>query len=127
MVVKDDEHTLAFPRVRHADRASIPPDVRTVRDAGEWRTPGERHEDRVPRVEEVDGRPMWLLDGEPFSFAGGGAVIDREGGKHPHAESQAILVSLDAVVGASTGAQEPPGERQRSSWYRAPGVPDHCN
>jgi uncharacterized protein len=48
------------------------------------------YEDRVPRVEEVDGRPMWLLDGEPFSFAGGGAVIDREGGKHPHAESQAI-------------------------------------
>jgi predicted TIM-barrel fold metal-dependent hydrolase len=48
------------------------------------------YEDRVPRVEDVDGRPMWLLDGQPFSFAGGGAVIDREGGKHPHAESQAI-------------------------------------
>src|SRR4051794_11451929 len=30
---EDDEHTLALPRVRHADRASIPPDVRTVRDA----------------------------------------------------------------------------------------------
>ena len=48
------------------------------------------YEDRLPRVEEVDGRPMWILDGEPFSFAGGGSVIDRDGGKHPHAESQAV-------------------------------------
>ena len=37
--------------------------------------------DRVPRVEEIDGRPMWVVDGAELGFAGGGGVIDREGGK----------------------------------------------
>jgi uncharacterized protein len=37
--------------------------------------------DRVPHVEEIDGRPMWIVDGAELGFAGGGGVIDREGGK----------------------------------------------
>jgi predicted TIM-barrel fold metal-dependent hydrolase len=37
--------------------------------------------DRVPRVETIDGQPMWMVDGAELGFAGGGGVIDREGGK----------------------------------------------
>jgi predicted TIM-barrel fold metal-dependent hydrolase len=37
--------------------------------------------DRVPRVETIDGRPMWVVDGAELGFAGGGGVIDRQGGK----------------------------------------------
>jgi predicted TIM-barrel fold metal-dependent hydrolase len=37
--------------------------------------------DRVPRVEVIDGRPMWMVDGAELGFAGGGGVIDRNGGK----------------------------------------------
>ena len=37
--------------------------------------------DRVPRVEMIDGRPMWMVDGAELGFAGGGGVIDRDGGK----------------------------------------------
>ena len=40
-----------------------------------------KYADRVPRVEEVDGRPMWMVDGSELGFAGGGGVIDRDGGK----------------------------------------------
>ena len=29
----------------------------------------------------VDGKPMWFVDGSELGFAGGGGVIDREGGK----------------------------------------------
>jgi predicted TIM-barrel fold metal-dependent hydrolase len=37
--------------------------------------------DRVPRVEMIDGRPMWMVDGAELGFAGGGGVIDRDGRK----------------------------------------------
>jgi predicted TIM-barrel fold metal-dependent hydrolase len=40
-----------------------------------------KFKDRVPRVHEIDGRPMWVVDGAELGFAGGGGVIDREGGK----------------------------------------------
>ena len=48
------------------------------------------YKDRVPRVEEVDGRPTWLVDGTTLGFAGGGGVIDREGEKFPFAESMIV-------------------------------------
>jgi uncharacterized protein len=37
--------------------------------------------DRVPHVVQIDGRPMWVVDGVELGFAGGGGVIDRDGGK----------------------------------------------
>jgi predicted TIM-barrel fold metal-dependent hydrolase len=40
-----------------------------------------KFKDRVPRVHEIDGRPMWVVDGAELGFAGGGGVIDRDGGK----------------------------------------------
>ncbi|MGX7681645.1 amidohydrolase family protein [Jatrophihabitans sp. DSM 45814] len=45
------------------------------------------YKDRVPRVETVEGKPTWVVDGSPLGFAGGGGVIDREGEKFPFAES----------------------------------------
>jgi uncharacterized protein len=48
------------------------------------------YEDRLPRVEEVNGRPTWILDGKPFGFAGGGSTIDPQGVKHPFVESQVV-------------------------------------
>jgi len=41
----------------------------------------DAYRDRVPRVEQIDGRPMWVVDGVELGFAGGGGVIDREGNK----------------------------------------------
>ena len=40
-----------------------------------------KFKDRVPRIDEIDGRPMWVVDGAELGFAGGGGVIDRDGGK----------------------------------------------
>ncbi len=39
------------------------------------------YRDRVPHVEDVDGRPMWIVDGNELGFAGGGGVIARDGSK----------------------------------------------
>ena len=38
-------------------------------------------EDRVPQVREVEGRPMWTIDGEVFGSAVGAAVILPDGSK----------------------------------------------
>ena len=46
------------------------------------------YEDRVPRVEKMDGRPTWLVDGATLGFAGG--VIDRQGKKFPFQESMVV-------------------------------------
>jgi len=45
--------------------------------------------DRVPRVEVVDGEPMWVFDGHPVSRFGAGAVIGRDGSKE--ASDKALL------------------------------------
>ncbi len=39
--------------------------------------------DRVPRIETVDGRDHWVVDGEVIGFAGGGGVINNKEEKHP--------------------------------------------
>jgi predicted TIM-barrel fold metal-dependent hydrolase len=54
------------------------------------------YKDRVPRVEEVDGRPTWVVDGVSLGFAGGGGVVDRDGGKHPFQESM-VVWGIDRV------------------------------
>lgn len=48
------------------------------------------YEDRVPRVEEVEGEPTWLIDGQPLGPARGGGVLDRDGEKFPFTESMAV-------------------------------------
>jgi predicted TIM-barrel fold metal-dependent hydrolase len=54
------------------------------------------YKDRVPHVVDIEGRPMWVVDGAELGFAGGGGVIDREGGKHPFAESM-IVWGIDRI------------------------------
>jgi predicted TIM-barrel fold metal-dependent hydrolase len=51
-----------------------------VHDLWTSRAPA-KFRDRVPHVEEIDGRPMWVVDGAELGFAGGGGVIDRDGNK----------------------------------------------
>lgn len=55
-----------------------------------------KYKDRVPRVEEIDGQPTWVVDGSPLGFAGGGGVIDRDGEKFPFAESM-IVWGIDRI------------------------------
>lgn len=46
------------------------------------------YEERVPHVEQVDGMPMWVIDGKTFGKAGSGGTIDHDGNKHPFRASQ---------------------------------------
>ena len=39
------------------------------------------YKDRVPRVEDVDGEPTWVFDGNPIGRHGAGGVIGRDGVK----------------------------------------------
>ena len=48
------------------------------------------YKDRVPRVEQVDGQPTWVVDGSVLGFAGGGGVIDRDEQKFPFSESMVV-------------------------------------
>ncbi len=41
----------------------------------------EKYKDRVPRVEEVNGVPMWIFDGHPIARWYAGAVVGRDGSK----------------------------------------------
>ncbi len=54
------------------------------------------YEDRVPRVEKVDGRDTWLLEGKPLGPARGGGTIDPQGNKFPFYESQ-LVWNIDQV------------------------------
>src|ERR1700760_110412 len=49
-----------------------------------------QYKDRVPRVEDIDGQPTWVVDGAQLGFAGGGGVIDRDGQKFPFTESMIV-------------------------------------
>ena len=42
--------------------------------------------DRMPRVENVKGRPTWIVEDIRLGLAGGSAVVDREGHKVPGTE-----------------------------------------
>jgi len=59
---------------------SEPPDLFTSRAPAALK-------DRVPRVEQVDGEPTWVVDGAELGFAKGGGVVDHDGGKIPFLES----------------------------------------
>ncbi|SEG83946.1 Predicted metal-dependent hydrolase, TIM-barrel fold [Thermomonospora echinospora] len=48
------------------------------------------YRDRVPRVEEVDGRLMWVFDGQPVGRFSAGGVVARDGSKE---ESEIALHS----------------------------------
>ena len=50
------------------------------RDLWTARAPA-KYADRVPRVEDVDGRPTWVFDGLVMGPAGGSSAVARDGGK----------------------------------------------
>jgi predicted TIM-barrel fold metal-dependent hydrolase len=56
----------------------------------------DKYKDRVPHVEEIDGRETWVVDGRTIGFAGGGSVIDTEGAKHAFSDSMPIW-TIDQV------------------------------
>ena len=59
-----------------------------------------KYAERVPHVEVVDGRPMWFVDGSEMGFAGGGGVIDRQGGKGRALEALYEWTQDDIHLGA---------------------------
>jgi predicted TIM-barrel fold metal-dependent hydrolase len=46
------------------------------------------YEDKVPHVERIDGKEMWVVDGKTFGRAGSGGTIDHDNNKHPWVDSQ---------------------------------------
>jgi uncharacterized protein len=61
-------------------------------------------EDKVPHVEQVDGKPMWVVDGHTFGRAGSGGTIDHEGKKHPWTDSQGGSWGIEDVHRAAWDA-----------------------
>ncbi len=71
------------------ERLGLPADLLVIdtdthltepRDLWTSRAPA-KYADRVPRVEQIDGRNTWVFDGSIIGLAGSSAVIDREGTK----------------------------------------------
>jgi uncharacterized protein len=90
-------------------------EVRRVVDADSHMT--ERHdlfterapkgyEDKVPHVELVDGKEMWVIEGKTFGKAGSGGTIDHAGKKHPFRDSQGGSWGIDDVHPAAWDPKE---------------------
>lgn len=94
------QSTIGFEDVRVVDA-----DTHMTESHDLWtsRAPAAYRE-RVPRVEDVDGQPTWVVDGTPLGFAGGGGVIDSEGGKHAFSDSMTVW-GLDRVHRAAWDPQ----------------------
>ncbi|KPM53963.1 amidohydrolase [Frankia sp. R43] len=75
---------------------SEPPDLFTKRAP-------EAYRDRVPRVADVDGTPMWIFDGKPVSRFSAAGVIGRDGRK----EAADIALHHWTVDQVHVGAYDP--------------------
>jgi predicted TIM-barrel fold metal-dependent hydrolase len=64
------------------------------------------YEDRVPHVERIDGKEMWVIDGKTFGKAGSGGTIDHDGKKHPFHDSQGGAWGIDDVHPAAWDPNE---------------------
>ncbi len=64
------------------------------------------YEDKVPHVEVVDGREMWVIVGKTFGKAGSGGTIDHDGNKHPFRDSQGGWWGIDDVHPAAWDPKE---------------------
>jgi predicted TIM-barrel fold metal-dependent hydrolase len=64
------------------------------------------YEDRVPHVEQVDGMPMWVIEGKTFGKAGSGGTVDHDGKKHAFRASQGGSWTIDDVHPAAWDAVE---------------------
>ena len=72
---------------------SEPPDLFTRRAPAGF-------EDRLPRVEAVDGQPMWVFDGHPIGRFSAGGVIARDGSKESSYKALFEWTTDDIHVGA---------------------------
>ncbi len=59
--------------------------------------------DRMPRVEDVDGQPMWVFDGHPMGRFSAGGVIARDGSK----EEADIALNHWTIDQVHEGAYDP--------------------
>jgi predicted TIM-barrel fold metal-dependent hydrolase len=64
------------------------------------------YEDKVPHVELVDGKEMWVIEGKTFGKAGSGGTIDHAGKKHPFRDSQGGSWGIDDVHPAAWDPKE---------------------
>jgi predicted TIM-barrel fold metal-dependent hydrolase len=62
-----------------------------------------KYRDRVPHVEEVDGRRVWIFDGHPWGNFKAGAVVGRDG----HKENAAIALDNWTTDEVHAGAYDP--------------------
>jgi predicted TIM-barrel fold metal-dependent hydrolase len=60
----------------------------------------DRYRDRVPRVEEVDGQPMWVFDGHVVGRFSAAGVIGRDGRKESAHKALFEWTTDDVHVGA---------------------------
>ena len=91
-----------------------------------------KFKDRVPHVEMIDGRPMWIVDGAELGFAGGGGVIDRDGNKgralealYEWTQDQTHLGAVDPDLAGREGLAQPPValfQRQRGVLRKDPAI-----
>ncbi len=61
------------------------------------------YKDRVPRVEEIDGKTMWVLNGHVLGQTGAGGVIGRDGRK----ESADVALNHWTIDQIHVGAYDP--------------------
>jgi predicted TIM-barrel fold metal-dependent hydrolase len=86
--------SLADVQVIDADSHLTPtPDLWTSRAP-------EKYKSRILHVENIDGTPMWVNDGEVLYPERGGGVLDREGKKHPFHESMTLWGTAEVHAGA---------------------------
>jgi len=64
------------------------------------------YEDRMPHVEQIDGRDMWVIEGKAFGKAGSGGTIDHDNVKHPYSVSQGGSWGIEDVNPAAWDPHE---------------------
>ena len=67
-----------------------------------------KYQDRVPHVVDVEGKPMWYVDGVELGFAGGGGVIDNKATRAPPTRRSSSGPRTASTSGPSTSRRASP-------------------
>jgi uncharacterized protein len=78
--------TLASEAAEHLAVLDADSHITDVDDLWTKRAPA-KYKDDILHVEQIDGRPTWVVEGRALGKAGGGSTIDKAGKKHPFQES----------------------------------------
>ena len=81
------------------------------------------YEDKVPHVELIDGKEMWVIEGETFGRAGSGGTIDHDNKKHPWVDSQGGPWGIEDGHPAAWDPTSPPASDGRAGHRFAGAVP----